>query len=244
MFNLSEILQNAQGGKAVENLAQQYGISPDQVQSAMQALIPALSTGLQNKAADPGALGPIISAVTDSSHHASFSNTDAAPDAAAVEKGQNILGDLFGSNNITNQIAQEASKVTGVQPDVIAQLFPAIASLAMGGMAQAFHNQGLGGMLGQLASAAQQGNLGSALGQGTAPSSGGVIGVVTTILGGFFGGGQPSAPETPQASTPTAAPQNAIDALTKMFQPGNTSANFDQAGLQQVIGQILGGGKH
>jgi hypothetical protein len=244
MFNLSEILQNAQGGNAIGNLAQQYGISPEQVQSAMQALIPALSTGLQNKATDPGALGSIISAVTDSSHHASFSNPDAAPDANAVQKGQNVLGDLFGSSNITNQIAQEASKVTGVQPEVIVQLFPAIASLAMGGMAQAFHNQGLGGMLGQLASAAQQGNLGSALGQSTAPASGGVMGVVTTILGGLFGGGQPSTPETAQTATPTAAPQDAIDMLTKMFQPGTTAANSEQDGLQQVIGQILGGGKH
>jgi hypothetical protein len=242
MFNLSEILQNAQGGKAVENLAQQYGISPDEVQTALQALIPALSTGLQNKAADPGVLGSIISAVTDKDHHASFSNTDAAPNADAVQKGQDVLRNLFGSNQITNQIAQEASKVTGLQPDVLAQLFPAVASLALGGMAQSFHNQGLGGMLGQLASAAQQGNLGAALGQSASAQPGGVIGIVTTIVGGLFGGGQPSTSEAPQASTATPA-QSAIDALSKMFQPGNVAANFDQAGLQQVIGQILGGGK-
>jgi hypothetical protein len=240
MFNLNDILQNAQGGKAIENLAQQYGISPDQVQSALQALIPALSAGLQNKAADPGGLGSIISSVTDKDHHDSFADNNTPPTPDAMQKGQDILGGLFGSNNVTSQIAQEASKVTGLQPDVIAQLFPAIASLAMGGMAQAFHNQGLGGVLGQLATAAQQGNLGSALGQGTA-TTGGVMGVVTSILGGLFGGGgQPTTTEAPQTHAP-AVPQDAIDMLTKMFQPGTNAANSEQDGLQQMIGQILGG---
>ncbi|HTJ03402.1 MAG TPA: DUF937 domain-containing protein, partial [Methylovirgula sp.] len=62
MFNLSEIINNAQGGKAVDNLAQQFGITPDQAQSAVQALIPAISGGLMQKVGQSGDLGGIISA--------------------------------------------------------------------------------------------------------------------------------------------------------------------------------------
>jgi hypothetical protein len=237
MFNLNEIVQNAQGGKAVDNLAQQFGLSPEQVQSAMQALIPALSTGLLNKASDPGSLGSVISAITDKDHQNSFANPDATPSPEAVAKGNEVLGDIFGSNHVLNQVAQQASNVTGLRPDLLAQLLPAVASIILGGMAQSFHNQGLGNILGQLAGAAQQGNLGMPQPQGgvaPANSGGGLIGIVTTILGGLFSGG------VKPAQTP-AAPQTGLDALTKMFQTGPSNATFDQGGLQDVIGQILGG---
>lgn len=235
MFSLNEILQNAQGGKAIDNLAQRFGLSPEQVQNAVQAMIPALSAALQSKAAEPGALGSVITAITDKDHQDSFSTTGAAPDGDAVQKGHDVLTDLFGSSHIINQVAQQVSSVTGLRPDVIAQLFPAIASIALGGMAQSLRNQGLGGVLGQLASAAEQGNLGAALGQGTAaPASGGFMAIVATVLGGLFGGGKPG---------DSAAPQAGLDALTKMFQPGTAATNFDQGDLQASIGQILGGAK-
>jgi hypothetical protein len=244
MFNLNDILQNAQGGNAVNNLAQQFGISPDHMQNAVQALIPALSAALQNKAGDPGALGSIISAITDKDHQASFSNPDAAPHPDAVAKGQDVLGNLFGSSNVTNQVAQQISNVTGLRPDLLTQLLPAVTSIALGGMAQSFHNQGLGGLLGQLAGAAQQGNLGAVLGQnpqnpqGTPDNlGGGLMGIVTSVLGGLLGGGASKTPDSPSP----AAPQAGLETLTKMFQPGTSSANFDQAGLQDAIGAILGG---
>jgi hypothetical protein len=236
MFNLNDIMQNAQGGKAIENLAQQFGLSPEQTQNAIQGLIPALSTALQNKAGDPGALGSIISAITDKDHQTAFNNANAAPNPDAVAKGQDVLGDLFGSSHITNQIAQQISGVTGLRPDLLTQLLPAVTSIVLGGMAQSFRNQGMGGALGQLANAAQQGNLGNIVAQsGTGNSSaGGLMGIITSVLGGLLGGG---------TKPDGAAPQAGLDTLTKMFQPGSTGAKFDQAGLQDVIGSILGGGK-
>ena len=128
--------------------------------------------------------------------------------------------------------AMQGEHVTGLRPDLLAQLLPAVASIVMGGMAQRFHNQGLGGVLGQLAGAAQQGNLGATLGQqgGAAQANnegGGLMGIVTTILGGLFSGGGNAA-----NTTTTASPQTGLDTLTKMFQTGPSNANFSQAGCR------------
>ncbi len=71
MFNLNDILQSAQGGEAINNIAQRFGLSQEQAQAAVQALIPALSAGLTKAAANPGTLGSVISAVNDSTHQAS-----------------------------------------------------------------------------------------------------------------------------------------------------------------------------
>ncbi|MGB8278164.1 MAG: DUF937 domain-containing protein [Methylovirgula sp.] len=229
MFNLNEIIQNAQDGKAVDNLAQQFGISPDQAQAAVHALIPAISAGLMQKAQSAG-LGGIISAITDADHQASFSNPDAAQSDSAVQKGNDVVSDMFGSSHITQQIAQQASAVTGLRPGLLVQMLPVIVSIILGGLAKSAQNQGFGGMLGQLAGAAEQGNLGAG-GQG-----GGILGMLTGLLGSLFGG-------APAAGSGPAATQGALDSLTKMFQPGTLPAEIAQSGLTEQIGKILGSDK-
>lgn len=244
MFNLSEIINSAQGGQAVQNLAQQFGISPDQAQSAVQALIPAISGGLMQKVGQSGDLGGIISALTDPTHSAAFNNADAAQSSTTAEKGGDAVSNMFGSSHIANQIAQQASSVTGIRPDVLMQMMPVLVSIVLGGLAKSAQNQGFGGMLGQLAQAAQQGNLGNignlgqGLGQSGGAGGGGLMGMLGSLLGGLFGGS--SATTSGNAGS---ANQSALDNLTKMFQPGNLPPQIAQSGLSDEIGKILGSNK-
>lgn len=244
MFNLNDILQSAQGGQAINNIAQRFGLSPDQAQAAVQALIPALSAGLTKAAANPGTLGSVISAVNDSTHQASFNDPNAAQSPAATEKSSDTLSQILGSNHIIQQIVQRASAVTGIRPDILMQMLPVVASIVIGGLATSIHNQGLGGMLGQLANAAEQGNLGSILGGGSSSattannSGGGLMSVLTNLLGGLFGGQSSGAGTSGNSSL-----GGALNSLTNMFQTGNLPSNISQSGLQDEIGQILGGRK-
>jgi len=243
MSSLNDILQSAQGGQAINNIAQRFGLSQEQAQAAVQALIPALSAGLTKAATNPGTLGSVISAVTDSAHQASFNNAAAAQSPAAAQKSSDTLSQILGSNHIVQQIAQQASAVTGIRPDILVQILPVVASIAIGGLATSLHNQGLGGALGQLASAAEQGNLGSILG-GAAGSAngagGGLLGTLTNILGSLFGG---SVQGGGQAGAPNPSLNNALSSLTNLFQTGNLPSNISQSGLQDEIGKILGGNR-
>ncbi len=182
MLNLNDILQSAQGGQAINNLAQRFGISPDQAQAAVQALIPALSAGLAKCAAQPGALGSIISAITDPDHQASFSSSAGGQSPATAQKANDALSQILGSSNIVQQIAQQAARVTGLRPDLLAQMLPVVASMALGGIATSLRNQGLGSVLERLATAAQQGDPGAAAG------SGGTHGNCEQPLGRLIGG--------------------------------------------------------
>jgi hypothetical protein len=240
MFNLNDILQSAQGGEAINNIAQRFGLSPEQAQAAVQALIPALSAGLTKAATNPGTLGSVISAVNDTTHQASFNDPNAAQSPAATQKSGDTLSQILGSNHVIQQIVQRASALTGIRPDILMQMLPVVASVVIGGLATSLKNQGLGGMLGQLATAAEQGNLGSVLGGGgstnttTASSGGGLMSILTNLLGGLFGG---------QSSGTSAAGNSslggALTSLTNMFQTGNLPSNISQSGLQDEIGKIL-----
>lgn len=235
MFNLNDIIQNAQGGKAIENLAQQFGITPDQAQAAVQAIIPALSSGLMQKLGQPGELGNVISAITDSTHQASFSNPEAAQSDATAQKGNDVINNIFGSSHIAHQIAQQVANVTGLRADLVMQMLPVVASIALGGVAKAAQNQGWGGMLGQLANAATAAEQGAPGTAGQSSGSGGllgtVIGVVGSLLGGSSSGGAPASGTTTTQST--------LDNLGKMFQPGSVPDQIIKSGLPEEIGKIL-----
>ena len=147
-----------------------------------------------------------------------------------------MLSSIFGNPQIMGPLTQHISQVSGVSPQVLAQMMPAVASMIMGGLMHNMSNQGFGGVLGQLASAASQpGGLGSILG-GSAPgapagttanSSGGLFG---TLLNAVFGGGQGGA-ATPQST----AMQAGLNTLNSMLQGGVQVSQTHQQGLNSIL---------
>lgn len=254
MFNLYQIVTGAQGGEALDNLAQQFGITRDQADSTVKALIPALSTAFMTKAAHPGGMQELAGALTDDQHKQAYADPASAQNPATQQKGGTVVSSIFGNSAIVQQVIQQASTYTGVPAATVEQMLPVIVSLVLGGIATAMHNQNLGGVLGQLA-----GGLGGLFGQaGGVPGqagSGGFGGMLGNILGSFLGGGQTAAPQQPTQSVPPAgntAPgpgpagmppivQAGMDALSKMFQPGVQAAPGMSGDLGAQISSILAG---
>ncbi len=214
-MNLSEIMQAAQGGQGVDNLAAQFGLSPEQTQAAIQAVIPAFSKGLQGAAQDPAGLGGILSHLASGAHDASY--TDPTQASAASSQGGNVLGQIFGSSGVTGQISQQASRISGVDPAIIQQMMPVIATMLMGGLTHMMNGQGLGGVLGQLANAAKSpSGIGPATNPaGAAPQSGGLLGgLFSSLIGALTGGGAAG------ATSESAAIQAGLNTLTGMLHSG------------------------
>jgi hypothetical protein len=60
MNSLYEILDSAHGGEAMAMLGREFGLTPAQTQSAVMALLPAISTGLKQSTATPEGLGNLF----------------------------------------------------------------------------------------------------------------------------------------------------------------------------------------
>jgi hypothetical protein len=246
MFNLSEIMQSAQGGNAYNNLANQFGIGPDQAQRAVEALLPAFSMGLQQQTQSADGWQNILGSLGQAQNSANFfdSDGDGIPDHLETE-GQNALGAMFGNPETTQAVTQQAAQFAGLPAGMMQQMLPVIASMVMGGLFKGAMSNGLGGVLGQMmqgsaAGGAMPGGLGSVLGgmfgQQMAPQqpqAGGMGGMLGTILGGLFGGRAPEAPPPPQ--DPVAA---GLDMLKGMFQTGQEVHNTQSDALQQIFQQI------
>ncbi len=259
MFNLYEILQNAQNGEAMANLARQFNISSEQADAAVKALMPTMSAAFLNRSADPTAFGSILGAMGDPQHLSAFADPSAAQAHATTEKGADVLTQLFGSNEMSAQAATQAASLAGLSPALVQQMAPVIASMVIGGLSKGLASQGWGGLFGQLANAAGQGGLASILGGllGGAPQAqpgaagqaapgnpnvaggaasagfGSLAGMFGTILSSFLGGGAApqGGPNAPQ-SAPHPAPQSV---------PGGFDMSAIQAGLEALTKMLQPG---
>jgi hypothetical protein len=220
MANLLDIIQSAQAGKAAENLAARFGITSEQANAAIQAWMPALSTGLQQALQNPSSLSGMAGQLTAGLHQASFQSADSANSEAGVSGGSAILTQIFGDPNVTMQIAQQASRITGLRPELLARMAPVIATMVAGGLLSLLKSQGFSNILGQ-ASGTSHG--------GGAPASGGVAGLFSSFMGlfGAFTGGK--------KARVAMVGQSGLDALKGMLQPGTRADPQLQAGVSDIL---------
>lgn len=244
MMNLFEIMQAAQGGNAIGNLSKQFGLSQDQTTNALEALLPALSMGLQNQTQSPDMLSQLASMMMGGqANQAAFedANGDGIPDHLQGA-GNQVLGQLFGSPDVSRAVAAQASAVSGVSTSILKSMLPVVASMVMGGLFKSASNQGLGGLLGQLAqgmmpgmNAPQQasnplgGLLGSLFGGGQ-QAQGGAGGLLGSILGGMMGQRPQAQPDPMQAG---------LEALTGMFSAGRQVQEQHQNNLQNIFDAMM-----
>ncbi|MBI5013521.1 MAG: hypothetical protein HZC06_12740, partial [Methylocystis sp.] len=81
MSYLDEILQSAQGGQLVSNLAQRFGLSDEQMDRAIKALSPALEVALSNAAEQPLLFERVLGDMASPLRAAAFDDPGAAQDA-------------------------------------------------------------------------------------------------------------------------------------------------------------------
>jgi hypothetical protein len=268
MVNLFEIMQAAQGGKAYANLSQQFGIGPEQAQQAVEAVLPAISLGLQQQAKTVEGWQNILTTLSQAQNSAEFfdSDGDGIPDHLQKE-GHGALGTMFGGPDMTKAVAANAAQFAGLPASMMQQMLPVIASMIIGGLFKGATNNGLGGILGQMMQGGQAGagGLGGMLGgmfgqnQPQAPQ-GGLGGMFGNILGQMMGGQRPSQP-APQngmgglfgdmlsqmmggqrPSQPAPQPQTPMDAgldmLKGMFETGREVHSSQMDTWQKILGQM------
>ena len=190
--DLINILQQSGGITAIAN---QLGIPPAMAEAGAGALLPAIVGGMNKQADAAGGgeagLGSLIG-ILGQLGGAGLATNVLGPEPTDVDKGNSVLGQIFGSKEVSRTVADHAAGQTGIDPEVLKKMLPILAMLVAGylshqagGAQQGEQSGGMGGMLGSV--------LGSVLGGGQ--SSGGAGGMLGSVLGSVLGGGQqPAAP--------------------------------------------------
>ena len=134
MLPLYDMMTQAQNGHAMEIMAKQFGLAQEQASKAMAALMPAFSEGFKRNAANPYDFGTFISALASGQHAKYFEDMTKAFTPQGVADGNGVLGQLFGSKEVSRAIAAQAAQMTGIGQEIYKQMLPVMASTMMGGL--------------------------------------------------------------------------------------------------------------
>ena len=183
-MDLAEILRSTGGIGAI---ASQLGIPPDQAEQGAAALLPSILHGFGNRSSQDGESGGGMGgsgaggfgAILDALGGGGLATNVTGPEPTQVDKGNDILGQIFGSKDVSREVAGQASQTSGLDPALLKKMLPILAMLVGGYLSSQSNRQGgAGGGLG--------GILGQVLG-GMAGGSGGGGGLGGNVLGSLLG---------------------------------------------------------
>lgn len=166
-MQITDILTQMGG---LKSMAQELGVSEAQAASGADALIPAILGGLkkqtqiQDQSSGAGGLAGLLGQLGGSG----LLDDVLSPQPTNIDRGNDVLGQLFGSKDVSRAVAQNAAAQSQLPPDLLKKMLPMLAMLVTGLMAK---GDGAGAVSAQ-----------------ASPTSGGL----GQMLGGMLGGGQTS----------------------------------------------------
>jgi hypothetical protein len=218
MASLYEILENANDGEAIAILGRELGLTPEQTQSAVTALLPAISSGLKQSTSSVDGLGNLFALMGQQKDlPLLFDDAKMALSPDGLAAGNQALYLIFGSQEVSRAIVDQAQKFSGVSSSILEKMLPALTGIAVSGLMRSGSSATapLSGAQAALSPFGGGGGLGDILGQvfgrvltggatpSPAPSSGGA-GPLGDILGQIFGQG--AGPGGATAPSPQGSP--------------------------------------
>lgn len=159
-MQITDVLSRMGG---LESIARELNVEPSQVTQGADALLPAILGGFKKQAqAQPAGLDGLGGLLGQLGGGGLLDNV-LSPEATDVNRGNDVLGQIFGTRDVSRTVAQDAAAHSGLDPSLLKQMLPMLAMLVAGFMSK------------------QQGGAPSAA---TAPGGG-----LGDLLGGLLGGG-------------------------------------------------------
>ena len=155
----------------LQAMARELGISENQAATGSSALLPAILGGFQKQAAQPNGIQG-LGGLLGNLGGGGLIDDVVSPHPTNVGRGNELLGHIFGSKEVSRTVAADAPAKTGLDPSLLKKMLPIVAMVAAGYMAK-------------------QRGAGAGSGAQSPSAGGGLAGVLGGLLGGR-GAGQAS----------------------------------------------------
>ena len=159
-MQITDILAQMGG---LQSMARELGVSETQAANGADALIPAILGGFKKQAQTQpvglDGLGGLLGQLGGGG----LLDDVLAPQPTNIRRGNDVLGQIFGSKDVSRTVAQNAASQSGLDPSLLKKMLPMLAMLVAGYMAKQ-----------PSADAAAQ----------PSPSAGGLGGILGSLLGG------------------------------------------------------------
>ena len=135
-MNISELLLGSQNSEAISEIARKLGISEEQARSGVGALAPSLSRGMQHRTKSEIGVNDILDALGKGNHSKYLDEPSRLGKQETVDDGNSILGHIFGSKEVSRNVAKDAASKTGLGSSLMKKMLPIVASMVMASLSK------------------------------------------------------------------------------------------------------------
>lgn len=132
-MNITDILTQMGG---LQSIARELGVSEAQAATGAEALVPAILGGFKKQAQSQpqgvDGLGSLLGQLGGGG----LLDSVLAPQPTDVSPGNDVLGEIFGSKDVSRAVAQNAASQSGLDPTLLKKMLPMLAMLVAGFMAK------------------------------------------------------------------------------------------------------------
>jgi len=150
-MQITDILAQMGG---LQSMARELGVSDAQAASGAAALGPAILGGLKKQAQAQPAGVEGLGSLLNQLGGGGLLDQVLSPEPTDISQGNDVLGQIFGSKDVSRTVAQNAAARSGLEPGLLQKMLPILAMLISGYLAKQQGGQsdggGLGGLLGGL----------------------------------------------------------------------------------------------
>lgn len=144
----------------ISSVARELGISERDAANGASALLPAVLGGFKKQAQTQPAGIEGLAGMLSRLGGDSLMDDVLGAQPTNVNRGNDVLGQIFGSKDVSRTVAQNAAGQSGLDPTLLKRMLPMVAMLAAG-----YLSRQRGASSDQAAQAGQGGGLGDLLGQ-------------------------------------------------------------------------------
>jgi len=132
-MQITDILAQTGG---LESMARELGVSENQAASGAGALLPAILGGFKKQAqSQPSGvegLGDMLGQLGGGS----LMDEVLSPQPTNVDRGNDVLGQIFGSKEVSRTVAHNAAAQSGLEASLLKRMLPIVTMLVAGYMAK------------------------------------------------------------------------------------------------------------
>ena len=132
-MQITEILAQMGG---LKSMAQELGVSEEQAATGAEALAPAILGGFKKQAQSQPTGLEGLGGLLGQLGGGGLLDQVLAPQPTDVSQGDNVLGQIFGSKDVSRTVAQNAASRSGLDPAMLKKMLPMVAMLVAGFMAK------------------------------------------------------------------------------------------------------------
>jgi hypothetical protein len=132
-MQITDILAQMGG---LQSIARELGVSESQAASGAGALIPAILGGFKKQAQTRPTGLEGLGGLLGQLGGGGLLDDVLAPQPTDVSRGNKVLGQIFGSKDVSRAVAHDAASQSGLDPSLLQQMLPMLAMLVAGYMAK------------------------------------------------------------------------------------------------------------